>query len=90
MVPRLPNVPEEHGKRRQPQDGLEMGRAPQSPTTMQFPRRIEPRIESYYGPARGGALDTHRLDTPSGDRRGRGLLVQDAQPLDMSGSFTGH
>ncbi len=38
---------------------------------------------------RGGAraLDTHRLDTPSGDRRGRGLLVQDAQPVDMSGSF---
>ena len=23
VVPRLPNVPEEHGKRRQPQDGLE-------------------------------------------------------------------
>ena len=44
-------------------------------------------IESCYGPARGGALDTHRLDTPSGDCRGRGLFVQDTQPVDMSFSF---
>jgi hypothetical protein len=44
-------------------------------------------IESYYGPARGGTLDTHRLDTPSGDCRGMGLFVQDTQPVDMSFSF---
>jgi hypothetical protein len=41
-------------------------------------------LKHTIGPARGGALDTHRLDTPSGDCRGRGLFVQDTQPVDMS------
>jgi hypothetical protein len=32
-------------------------------------------------------LDTNRLETPSGDRRCRGLLLQDTQSLDVRGSF---
>jgi hypothetical protein len=33
------------------------------------------------------ALDIHRLDTPSGDHRCRGLLMQDTQPSDIRGTF---
>ncbi len=32
-------------------------------------------------------LDSNKLETPSGDRRCRGLLLQDTQSLDMRGSF---
>ncbi len=32
-------------------------------------------------------LDTNKLETPSGDRRCRGLLLQDTQSSDVRGSF---
>jgi hypothetical protein len=34
-------------------------------------------------------LDTNKLETPSGDRRCRGLLLQGTQSLDVRGSFYG-
>ncbi len=56
---------------------------------LQWGQTSVPTSESGQWLRTGGLLplDTNTLETPLGDRRYRGLLLQDTQSLDVRGSF---